>query len=213
MSAPERRRAGTTKPAPRLRKADRKRQLLAHARQLFLTHGYRETSTATVARAAGMSELMFRRHFSGKPALFAEVLHEIRSATVSRWREEAAAQPDPLAKLHAVADDYLATARDRRAELRVLHRTVVECDEPEVLGALRALYLDVQELLAEIIREGQQTGVFRRSLDANVGAWELIRSGLGYALTLPLGIPLFDEPDYPARAVECLLHCLLKTDV
>jgi len=55
--------------------------------------------------------------------------------------------------------------------------------------------------------------VFRRSLDPRVGAWELIRAGLGYSLTRPLNIPLYDEPDYMPRALDCLLHCLLKTDV
>jgi hypothetical protein len=68
-------------------------------------------------------------------------------------------------------------------------------------------------VLTGIIAEGQQTGVFRRSLDPRVGAWELIRSALGYTLTLPLGIPLDDETDYLPQAIECLLHCLLKTDV
>ena len=42
---------------------------------------------------------------------------------------------------------------------------------------------------------------------------ELIRTALGYTLTLPLGLPLYSEPDYLARAIECMLHCLLKTDV
>jgi len=46
-----------------------------------------------------------------------------------------------------------------------------------------------------------------------VGAWELIRTALGYTLTLPLGVPLYDEADYVPRAIDCLLHCLLKTDV
>ena len=68
-------------------------------------------------------------------------------------------------------------------------------------------------MLVRVIREGQQTGVFRRSFDPRIGAWELIRTALGYTLTLPLGIPIYAEPDYLTRALECLLHGLLKTDV
>lgn len=64
-----------------------------------------------------------------------------------------------------------------------------------------------------MISAGQQSGVFRRNLDPRVGAWELIRTALGYTLTLPLGIPLYQEPDYIHQAIECLLNCLLKTDV
>jgi hypothetical protein len=68
-------------------------------------------------------------------------------------------------------------------------------------------------LLAGIIAEGQQSGVFRRSLDPRVGAWEMIRTAMGYTLTLPLGLPLYQEDDYLAKAIECTLQCLLKTDV
>ena len=74
-------------------------------------------------------------------------------------------------------------------------------------------YRDSEELLAAIITEGQATGVFRRNLDPRVGAWELIRTALGYTLTLPLAIPLYQEADDLPRAIDCLLQCLLKTDV
>ena len=73
--------------------------------------------------------------------------------------------------------------------------------------------MEGEALLARIIAEGQQTGVFRRNLDPRVGAWELIRTALAYTLTLPLGVPLYQEADYLPRAIECLLHCLLKTDI
>ena len=94
-----------------------------------------------------------------------------------------------------------------------MHRALVESDDEEILAQLRAFYLDSEDLLARIITEGQQSGVFRRSLDPRVGAWELIRTALGYTLTLPLGVPLYAEDDYLPRAIECMLHCLLKTDV
>ena len=85
--------------------------------------------------------------------------------------------------------------------------------DEEIAACLRSFYLENETLLAQVIAEGQQTGVFRRSLDPRIGAWELIRTALGYSLTLPLGIPLYQEPDHLPHAIDCLLHCLLKTDV
>jgi hypothetical protein len=67
--------------------------------------------------------------------------------------------------------------------------------------------------VAQIIADGQQSGFFRRSLDPRVGAWELIRSALACTLLRPLELPLYEDPDYLPRAIECALHCLLKTDV
>ena len=212
MTAPHHRRPDA-KPAPRLRKAERKRQLLATAKHLFVTHGYTATTTEKIAQAAGVSEPVLYRHFESKKALFLEVLREVREATLNRWRAETATLTDPLAKLHAIADMYLGTTREHAVEFRIMHRTLMETDDDEVLAFLRSFYLDSEALLAEVIGEGQQAGVFRRELDPRVGAWELIRSALGYTLTLPLGIPLYEEPDHVTRAVDCMLQCLLKTDV
>jgi AcrR family transcriptional regulator len=213
MSAPQRRRPEPGKSPGRLRKAERKRQLLQHAKQLFVTHGYQDTTTKEIAEAAGVSEPVLYRHFESKKALFLEVLEEIRAATVKRWHAETAEITDPLAKLHAITDIYLGSTREHALEFRIMHRTLIETDDPEIAALLRSFYLDSENLLAQVIAEGQAAGVFRRNLDPRVGAWELIRTALGYTLILPLGIPLYQEPDYLPRAIECLLHCLLKTDV
>ena len=213
MSAPQRRPADASGSSARMRKADRKRQLLGHAKQLFVTLGYHTTTTEKIAAAAGVSEPVLSRHFDSKKTLFLEVLQEIRAATLTRWHEETAHLTDPLAKLHAITDMYLGTTREHALEFRIMHRTLIETDDEEIASLLRSFYLDSEALLAAVISEGQQAGVFRRSLDPRVGAWELIRTALGYTLTKPLGIALYEEPDYLPRAIECLLHCLLKTDV
>src|SRR5947209_4771781 len=213
MISPQRRRNEDPRPAARLGKAERKRQLLAHAKQLFVTLGYHATTTEKIAAAAGVTEPVLYRHFESKKALFLEVLEEIRTATLRRWRAETANLTDPLAKLHAIADMYLGTTRVHALEFRIMHRTLVETDDEEIVALMRSFYLDSEDLLASVIAEGQQSGVFRRSLDPRVRAWELIRTPLGHTLTLPLGVPLYEEPGYLPRAIECLLHCLLKTDV
>jgi len=213
MSAPQRRRDEAPKPTARMRKADRKRQLVAHAKQLFVTLGYQDTTTEKIAAAAGVSEPVLYRHFESKKTLYLEVLKEIREATLNRWHDETAGLSDPMAKLHAIADMYLGSTREHALEFRVMHRTLFDTDDQEIAAFLRSFYLDSEALLAQVISQGQQAGVFRRELDPRVGAWELIRTALGYILTLPLGLPLYAEPDYVPRAIDCLLHCLLKTDV
>jgi AcrR family transcriptional regulator len=213
MTSPQRRRDNAARATPRLTKAERKRQLLAHAKNLFVTQGYHATTTEKIAQAAGVTEPVLYRHFDSKKTLFLEVLEEIRAATLKRWHADTTGLTDPLAKLHAIADSYLGSTREHALEYRIMHRTLVETDDEEIVALLRSFYLDSETLLAAIIAEGQQAGVFRRSLDPRVGAWEMIRTALGYTLTLPLGVPLFAEANYIPQAIDCLLHCLLKTDV
>jgi AcrR family transcriptional regulator len=192
-------------------RADRKRQLMEHAKELFVTLGYLATTTEKIATAAGVTEPVLYRHFESKRALFLEVLHEIRQATLDRWQAYRESQIDPQALLRRIADLYLGTTREHAIEFRIMHRTLIEADDEEIAEFLRRFYLDSQDLLAGIIHAGQQSGVFRPDLDPRVGAWELIRTALGYTLTLPLAIPLYDEPDYLPQAIDCLLRCLQKS--
>jgi AcrR family transcriptional regulator len=208
MPASHRRHAERPSVPQRMRKADRKTQLLAQAKHLFVTLGYHCTTTEKIAQAARVTEPVLYRHFESKKALFLEVLQEIREATLNRWDAEIGVLPDPLVKLRAIAQMYLGTTREHALEFRVIHRTLLETDDQEIAGFLRSFYLDSERLLAEVIADGQQAGVFRKDLDPAVGAWELIRSALAYTLTLPLGIPLYQQPDYQAQAIDCLLRCL-----
>src|ERR1700730_4648577 len=132
MSAPQRRRDEAMKSTARMRKADRKRQLVAHAKQLFVSRGYQDTTTEKIAESAGVSEPVLYRHFKSKKALFLEVLREIREATLNRWNTETAGLSDPMAKLHAIADMYLGTTREHALEFRIMHRTLFESDDDEI---------------------------------------------------------------------------------
>src|SRR3989441_7523833 len=102
-SAAQRRRVEPRKPTRRLPRADRRRQLLTHAKQLFLTLGYHATTTEKIAEAAGVTEPVLYRHFDDKKSLFLEVLRDIRETTLIRWQEEIAHHADPLTKLQAIA--------------------------------------------------------------------------------------------------------------
>ncbi len=97
MAAPQHRRSDGV---PRLRKGERRRQLVAHAKRLFVSLGYHATTTEKIATAAGVSEPVLYRHFDSKKSLFLEVLGEVRSATIERWKAETAHLNDPLARLH-----------------------------------------------------------------------------------------------------------------
>ncbi len=213
MSATDNRRNESPSGAVRLRKSERRRQLLETAQQLFAAQGYQATTTEQVAAAAGVSETVLHRHFESKKDLLLAVLRGLREAILDRWRSAAAGHEEPLAKLHAIAELCLDRGDEHALGLRLAHRAVFEIVDPDVVTELRGFYLDCESLLAQIIAEGQQAGVFRRTVEPRVGAWEVLRSAAGYTLTLPLDIPLYEEPDYLPRAIECLIHCLLKTDV
>lgn len=208
METSEKRRRDKPKPQSRMRSADRKRQLMTHAKQLFVTLGYVHTTTEKIAQAAGVTEPVLYRHFDSKKTLFLEVLDDIREATIHRWESETARITDPMERLNAIVDFYLGSQVEHALDFHIMHRSLVETDDEDIAACLRTFYLDSEKMLTAVIREGQETGAFRKDLDPRVGAWELIRTALGYTLTVPLEIPIYKEKDYVPQAIACMLRCL-----
>ena len=136
------------------------------------------------------------------------MLDDIREATIHRWESETDAIPDPMERLNAIVDFYLGSQVEHALEFHIMHRSLVETDDEDIAACLRTFYLDSEKMLTKVIREGQATGVFRKDLDPRVGAWELIRTALGYTLTVPLQIPIYKEKDYVPQAIACMLRCL-----
>jgi TetR/AcrR family fatty acid metabolism transcriptional regulator len=196
----------------RVSKAERRRHILQHARRVFRERGYGDTSPVYIAESAQLSLATLQRHFPTPIDLLRGIIRELRQATLERWQEETAELPDPLVKLHAVAERYLRALGDLRSDFEILHGVIRQGGAEETL-AVRAYYLDFEAFLTQLIGEGQQSGVFRRNLDPRIGAWELLHSALGRTITAPLAMPLHQEQEYVTRAVDCLLHALLKVDV
>jgi AcrR family transcriptional regulator len=197
----------------RIRKSERRKQLLRFGVEVFATVGYAATTMEAIAEGAGVTVALLTRYFDSKDAILLAILADIRAVSLDRWESELAVLGDPLARLHALADLFLTMATEFELVFQLLLRLLIDGADDPARGALRAYFLDMETLLSGIIAEGQQSGVFRRSLDPRVGAWQLIQTAIGYKMTHPLAAPVYQEPDYHSRAVDCLLDCLIKTDV
>ena len=64
-------------PTARMPAAERRLALVDTAIRLFTESSYRGTTTADIARAAGVSEPILYRHFDSKEALYRSVLEQV----------------------------------------------------------------------------------------------------------------------------------------
>src|SRR5262249_43457231 len=156
---------------PRPRRGERRQQLLALARQLFAGQGYAATTTSQLAAAAGISEAALARQYATKLDVFSDLLAELRDVTLNAWRDENAGTNPPGRRV-ALGERRLEAAREQAVALRAVARALTE-GEQEVQAAVRAFLLEWEDFLSGLISQGQQSGVFRRSLDPRVGAWQL----------------------------------------
>ena len=193
----------------RPKKGERRRQLLDHARTLFARHGYAAVTAEQIAAAAGTTPAVFARNFSALPAVATALVADMHAWM---FADPTVAYPanEALGKLHALVESFQADMKHATSLVRVVYRLLVEAPA-DVQAVLPAAFEPSVAALAELIRAGQQEGVFRRTLDPQRAAWELLRA--------PFSLPLFQgvEPaaaaDNPLAGIDCLLHGLLKTDV
>lgn len=196
---------------PRPRRSERRQSLLDQAREAFARAGYSATTTAALAADAGVSEAAFARHYPAKADLFRDLLDDLLASTLAAWGDDVRELDDPHARLVALGDRFAGHLDLHPVAWRAVARALAEAD-PDALALVAAFAGRWEDFLADLIGHGQGTGVFRRSLDPRVGAWQLMHAALGCALTRPLAVPAHGD-GYAARAMACAIQCLLKTDV
>lgn len=78
----------------KLSREERRFSLIEAASRLFMEKGYHETKTKDIALAAGVTEPVIYKHFSGKQELFFEVIFRIASKIIDRLNFTPDADPE-----------------------------------------------------------------------------------------------------------------------
>ncbi|MBQ9008458.1 MAG: TetR/AcrR family transcriptional regulator [Clostridia bacterium] len=77
-------------------KAGHHEQILAAARQEFLTYGFTDASMRRIAASAGMSVAGLYKHFPGKEEMFASLVEPAFQGLMTLYRQEEAAEREAL---------------------------------------------------------------------------------------------------------------------
>jgi len=194
-----------------MRKGERKRQLLAAAKDLIAARGFGAVDLDDVAEAAEITPGRLARYFDSRAALVRAVLNELPTDLFPRPDGDDEAL-DPIGQLHAFLERAAAAVRKPTAGIRVLLRALVELTDADSRAELQAVLLECTEPLVRLLQAGQQAGVIRRSPDASTTAWELVQATLGYALIGPRDATAAGA-ESGSGPFESLLHGVLKVDV
>jgi AcrR family transcriptional regulator len=166
---------------------DRRQRILAVAQRLLTRNGWRNTSLAQIAKAAGVSSAGLLHHFESKEQLLHAVL-DARDADDDAHADRAGG--DLASEIARVADRF-----HRAPELMGTYTVLlVENLAPGTPAHDRLLkrYQDAIEIVAEIIRRGQCDGRYRSEVDASVKATEVIAfiNGMETTWLLDPSIPI-----------------------
>ena len=169
--------------------AQRRGQLLDVAAALFAERGYARTTTAELARAAGVTEPIIYRHFASKRDLFVALIERTGEQTLELWSRTLADAQDPRERLtRLLGANVMVTDETGRAAYRVITQSITEVDDPEIRNALDGHFHQLHTFLCAEIVHGQEERRVGRRFDAEVIAWILIDLALGYGLLESLGV-------------------------
>ena len=147
---------------------DKRQLILDAAVRVFARSGYHTSRVGDIAEEAGIAHGLLYHYFSSKDELLRTVVRESWSrliAALHAVEERDDPAPEQLRKVAAV---LLRSWRDEPDLVRVLVREVARSPHlSEQVDELREAFLVIQR----VIERGQESGAFRRDLDARLASW------------------------------------------
>lgn len=191
---------------PRLKAPQRREQLIEVATRLFAAAGYDATTTAAIAQAAGVTEPILYRHFRSKQELFVAIVRSVSDRTVRSWEQLIENIADPAERIRTIAEAIPEHIRKLEEPYHVLHGALATSRDKKVLAVIREHYQNMERFFVKLIADGQQAGVFHREMDPRAAAWELLYSGIGFAM-INLNLGQMDR-DLTEHVIDGLLRGL-----
>lgn len=184
------------KTATRLPAAERRLELVETAVRVFAEGSYRGTTTAEIARAAGVSEPILYRHFASKRDLYFAALDLVWAKARAAWEEAIADAPDVRAGLESMGRRHFGV-RDCKTQLAELWVQALSeaTEDPELRKYVRKHMREVHDFFAALIRRGQDEGVFHADRDVDAEAWLFVSGSILGMVGRRVGLLDHDEVD------------------
>jgi TetR/AcrR family transcriptional regulator len=172
----------------RMRAEDRRAAVLETACKVFSRGTYHGTTTAEIARAAGVSEPILYRHFPSKRDLYLACIEETWRRTRNRWDEAVADEPDPAEWIAAMGRAFHEWKEQRALVSNLWLQAIAEASEdPKIRAYMRGHIRKVHAFVADVVRRSQAEGGIKREREADAEAWIFLGVGLIAAAGLRLG--------------------------
>lgn len=178
----------------RLPAAQRRQAIVDTALRVFSEGSYRGTTTAEIAREAGVSEPILYRHFASKRDLYLAAIEEAWTRLRTTWEQAMATEP-PSAWIPIMAKSYVCLRDAKPVVSDLWMQAVVEAgDDEEVRKFLKRHMREVHSFMANVIRQVQEAGVVNADRDPEAEAWISLAGGL--LGTIGRRVGLLKESDF-----------------
>ena len=192
------------KPATPEQRLELRRRIRQAAEEVYVEKGLQGVSARAIAKRAGVSPGTLYLHFENLEDLMRSLWTEPVARANERLERIAKSRRDPLRRIRALLEAYVAFARENP----MVYRRVILFVRPETQPSPERRPLSefpIHALLCEAIREGQERGQIRAGNPRPMA--QVLWASLHGALGLPINVDgaAFDPPEKLARATIRLL--------
>ena len=141
-------------------------QIIETAERLFAERGFDGTSVRDIADEAGVNVAMISYYFGSKEKMM-EALFELRVGSV-KIRVESLIKDQslsPLEKVNMLIDEHIDRVMQKQCFHKVMVGVQVTNKNPAILKAANRVKIRNAEVIAELIKDGQKKGVFKKKVD------------------------------------------------
>lgn len=141
-------------------------QIMESAEKLFAARGYDGTSVRDIAETAGINLAMVSYYFGSKEKLF-EAMFSYRSEYFKLQLETMVAnnELEPMEKMYVLIDQYISKLTSQQMFHRIMAREQMMNNNSFIADQIHGLKVRNQALIRQLIREGQEKGVFKNEVD------------------------------------------------
>jgi AcrR family transcriptional regulator len=163
----------------RLPAEERRAALLEISCRLFSEGSYRGTTTADIAREAGVTEPVLYRHFASKRDLYLACLETTWAGAREMWEAALAAEPDPGLWVTTMGRTFIESEAERPLISHLWVQAIAEGSEDRVIGEYMTKHMrEVHAYAADVIARAQEAGGIPLDRDPDAEAWIFIALGL-----------------------------------
>jgi AcrR family transcriptional regulator len=170
----------------RLPAAERRQAVLDAALRVFAAGSYRSSTTAEIAKEAGVSEPILYRHFGSKRDLYLACLDEAWRRLRDVFEDAAATHGEGPAIQLLAKTGGADRLRELTAQLWMQAVTEAGCDDV-IAAHLRTHLREVHDYVAGVLRRLQAAGEVAGDRAPDAEAWIVVAGGLLFGVANRVG--------------------------
>lgn len=141
-------------------------QIIETAERLFAKKGFDGTSVRDIAEEAAINVAMISYYFGSKEKLM-EAIFEVKIGRVQMRVEELLKDQvlSPIEKINILIDEHIERVVKSQQFYRIMICEQASNKNPAIMDKVKQLKVKNAELIAELIKEGQRKGHFKKKVD------------------------------------------------